>query len=163
MNALDNTSHQEITLMMKTTSHLQRSQTIIPMTITLDLEMSDQNEESNVEQSPPTSQPKPAKNNQSPPNRQKERKNSLPKQVLSKRGLKRKYVHHDAKKAKIAKTEQSYLVFLACFLSDYRLFRNTKFIFWKSFSPVLTTLVSSRVSRLNYIPVMKFYCLLFMG
>ena len=34
-------------------SHLQRSQTIIPMTITLDLEMSDQNEESNVEQSPP--------------------------------------------------------------------------------------------------------------
>ena len=69
-----NTSHQEITLMMKTTSHLQRSQTIIPMTITLDLEMSDQDEESNVEQSPPTSLPRPAKNNQSPPNRQKERK-----------------------------------------------------------------------------------------
>ena len=69
--------------------------------------MTDQNEENYEEQSPPPSQPRPAKNNQSLSNRQNERENGPPKQDLPKRGLKRKHVDHSAMEAKIAKTEQS--------------------------------------------------------
>ena len=47
-----------------------------PNDVNLDLEMSDQNEESYEEQSPPPSQPRPARNNQSPPNRQQEREST---------------------------------------------------------------------------------------
>ena len=55
----------------------------------LDLDMLDPSEENYEEQSPPPSQPRPPRYDQSQPNRQHERDNSPPKQDLPKRGLKR--------------------------------------------------------------------------
>ena len=70
-----------------------------------DQEMSELMEEYEEGDSPPPSQPRPVRQTQYPPKR--ERENSPPRQDHRKRGQKRKYTGTNAVEAKIAKTAES--------------------------------------------------------